>query len=146
MSNKNVVEKLKEVLADTYVLYLKTQNYHWNVTGPNFKSLHELFESQYTELFAANDLLAERVRALGAYAPASFKAFSELAEIKEETREGVLASDMLKQLAQDQDIIIKTINQALEVAQAANDDATADILINRIEVHDKNRWMLKSSL
>ncbi len=145
-SGKNIAENVKEVLADTYFLYLKTQNYHWNVTGPNFKSLHELFEKQYKELAKAVDLLAERVRALGEFAPASLKAFASLSDIKEETREGISSVDMLKQLAKDHDSVLASIRKSLAIAQEEGDDATADILITRIEVHDKSKWMLASSL
>lgn len=141
-----MAESLKEVLSDSYLLYLKTQNYHWNVTGPNFKSLHELFNAQYDELAAAIDTIAERIRALGEFAPASFKAFASKSSISEETREGVSAKEMLEQLVKDHDSILGTIRKALSVAQKESDDATADILIVRTEVHDKNRWMLASSM
>lgn len=141
-----MAESLKEVLSDSYLLYLKTQNYHWNVTGPNFKSLHELFNAQYSELADAIDTLAERIRALGEFAPGSFSAFSSKSNIREETREGISAHDILKQLIEDHDAILATIHKALAVAQKEGDDATADILIVRTEVHDKNKWMLKSSM
>ena len=146
MSNKNIVSALEKVLADSYFLYLKTQNYHWNVTGSNFKSLHELFGSFYEELSEAIDEIAERIRALGANAPGSFRAFSKLATIEEEQKQNISADEMIKQLIKDHDHVLKTIRAALTVAQKAGDDATADMLIVRIEAHDKNKWMLQSSL
>ena len=145
MSDKKLVESLKKVLADSYVLYLKTQNYHWNVTGPNFNSLHTMFEMQYNDLFAAVDLIAERIRALGEKAPGTFAIYGKLTSIKEGD-ENKSASQMVKELADDQKLIIKTLNDALDAANACGDDASADIMIGRLEVHQKNAWMLNSSL
>lgn len=146
MSKKNIVEALKLVLADSYALYLKTQNFHWNVTGPNFKSLHELFGGQYDELSGAIDELAERIRALGEFAPGSFRDFSELASIADAGKKVPSATEMLKQLVKDQDVLLATIGKALKISQKAGDEATADMLIGRLEVHDKNKWMLQSSI
>ena len=126
MSKDNVVEGLKIVLADSYALYLKTQNYHWNVTGANFKSLHELFGSFYGELAEAIDEIAERIRALGEHAPGSFKEFSEMTSIKDAESGVISASSMLKQLIKDHEAVLKTIRKALDISQKAGDDATAD--------------------
>jgi starvation-inducible DNA-binding protein len=145
MTNKTVANSLKTVLADSYILYLKTQNYHWNVTGPNFKSLHLMFEEQYNDLFLAVDLIAERIRALGDKAPGSFAAYSKLTSIKEGS-ENLDAVLMVEELIRDQDIIIKTLTKTLKEAQNSGDEVTAGIVINRIEIHQKNAWMLKSSL
>ncbi len=145
-SKNNIVEALSEVLADSYLLTLKIQNFHWNVTGPNFKSLHELFGDLYEELSEAVDEIAERIRALDSFSPGSFKEFSAITNIKEATKSDVSAVEMLKQLIKDHEIILATLKTALAVAQADSDEATADILIRRIEAHEKNKWMLKSSL
>jgi starvation-inducible DNA-binding protein len=147
MGKGNVAESLKHVLADSYVLYVKTQNYHWNVKCGNFKSLHEMFGAFYEELAEAIDEIAERIRALGEYAPGSLQEFSALTSLKEASAGGgTAANDMLKNLIEDHDVVLKTIRAALDVAQKAGDDATADMLVSRIEAHDKNKWMLKSSL
>lgn len=141
----NVIDALKVTLADSYVLYLKTQNYHWNVTGPNFKSFHLMFEEQYNDLFMAVDMIAERIRALGAKAPGSFAAYATLTNIKE-GNENLDAESMVKELAADQDVIAKSLIKALKAAQAAEDEVTVGIMTNRIELHQKNAWMLKSSV
>lgn len=146
MSNKPVIEGLKHTLADSYTLFLKTQNYHWNVTGPNFRGLHLLFEEQYNDLFAAIDEIAERIRALGEHAPGSFKAFGKLSGIKEAADETPTSAAMVKELAKDQDTLLSTLGKAIEAAQKAGDESTADLLIGRVAVHEKNRWMLKSSV
>lgn len=145
MSNKNLIDSLKIALADSYVLYLKTQNYHWNVTGPNFQSLHAMFEEQYNDLFAAVDLVAERIRALGEKAPGTYAKYIELTSLKEGNEE-LEASLMVKDLAADQDAIVKTLNNVLKEAQNVADEVTVGIVADRIEVHQKNAWMLKSSL
>lgn len=145
MSNKPVSEALKTVLADSYVLYLKTQNFHWNVTGPQFRSLHLLFEEQYTDLQAAVDEIAERIRALGDTAPGSFKQFLKLTGIKE-SEDTPEASAMVKALAKDQDVLVASLQKALEAAQKAGDEVTAGLVTDRMTVHEKNRWMLKSSV
>jgi starvation-inducible DNA-binding protein len=145
MSN-SLVSKLKVVLADNYTLYLKTQNFHWNVTGPQFQSLHTLFEEQYNDLFTANDDIAERIRTLGEFAPGSYKQFAQITNIAEAADTPSSSSDMVKELAEDQDKIIESLTVALEEAQGQNDEATADMMIGRIATHEKNKWMLKSSL
>ena len=136
---------LAEVLADSYTLYLKTQSFHWNVTGPMFQTLHTLFEQQYTELATAVDQLAERIRALGIYAPGSFSQFQAMSSIQEET--GVpLANHMLEQLLEGHEAVIRTARKVLPVAQEAHDEATVDLLVNRMSVHEKTAWMLRSML
>jgi starvation-inducible DNA-binding protein len=145
MTNKNVAESLKVALADSYILYLKTQNYHWNVTGPHFKSYHAMFEEQYNDLFQAVDLIAERIRAIGQRAPGSFEKFSKITNIQEGNEE-LDAESMVKELAEDQNIIVLSLSKTLKAAQDIGDEVTAGIVIDRIEVHQKNAWMLKSSL
>lgn len=145
MSNQPVVDGLKKVLADSYALYTKTQNYHWNVTGPHFKSLHELFEEHYTDLFEAIDELAELIRGLGEKAPGSWKAFEELRTITDGD-ENADASTMVKDLAKDQEAIKQAILSALEAAQDAEDEVVIGALVDRLTVHSKNKWMLDSSL
>lgn len=145
MTNKNVSDSLKVALADSYLLYLKTQNYHWNVTGPNFKSFHLMFEEQYNDLFAAVDLIAERIRALGEKAPGTYAKYIKLANIKE-GNEDLDANSMVKELAEDQDIIVKTLSNVLKESQSVGDEVTAGIVTDRIEIHQKNSWMLKSSI
>lgn len=140
-----VADELKHFLADTYTLYLKTQNFHWNVTGPNFHSLHEMFEEQYLELATAVDEIAERIRALGCHTPASFSQFSQLSSIKEEKEENT-AEEMLHKLLQDHELMSQNALEMIPKAQKAHDEGTADLLIQRSKVHDKFAWMLKSSL
>jgi starvation-inducible DNA-binding protein len=145
MSSTPIVEKLSRLLADTYVLYLKTHNFHWNVTGPMFTTLHTMFETQYNELALAVDEIAERIRALGAVAPGSFTAYDALATVKE--AEGVpKATDMIRQLVDDQAAVVAAAKQVVKAAEAAGDDATADLSIRRIQIHEKNSWMLASHL
>lgn len=144
MSNKPTAEALKVVLADSYALYLKTHNYHWNVEGPNFRTLHLMFEEQYTDLAVAVDDIAERIRALGEKAPGAFSSFSKLSSIKEGD-ENISAASMVEDLAASQGSIIKSLKDALEVAQKANDEVTAGLLIDRMGVHEKTAWMLKST-
>ncbi len=145
-SNTPVTAALKQVLADSYVLYLKTQNHHWNITGPHFKPLHEMFGAQYAELAAAIDEIAERIRALGEPAPGSFKAFAALTTLAEAGEGIVTAPAGVKQLAADHAAVTATLNKALAISEKAGDEATSDILITRIAAHDKHRWMLESSL
>lgn len=140
-----IASGLSKVLADSYTLYLKTHNYHWNVTGPLFNTLHLMFETQYTELAAAVDEIAERIRALGVPAPGSYKAFSELTEIREET--GVPdAREMIRQLALDQETVVRTAREVFAIADRADDEPTADLLTQRMQIHEKNAWMLRSML
>lgn len=144
MSNKKVTDALKQSLADTYTLYLKTQNYHWNVTGPNFKGLHALFEEQYNELAAAADELAERIRALGEKAPGSYREFSKLASI-EEAAGGEDAKTMLSTLKNDHLKVVKTLTKTIQAAESEEDEGTIDLLGGRIRVHQKHAWMLEAS-
>jgi starvation-inducible DNA-binding protein len=144
-ANQPVVDALSTLLASSYTLYLKTHNYHWNVTGPMFTTLHTLFETQYTELAAAVDEIAERIRALGALAPGSYSAFGKLTTIKEETGRPE-AKVMIKNLAADQDTIGDAARKLVAAAQEASDEASADLGIRRLNVHEKNAWMLKSHL
>ena len=142
-SNHAVVENLNKFLADTYTLYLKTQNYHWNVTGPHFSQLHLMFEGQYAELAAAVDEVAERFRALGEKASGSFSAFARLGTVKEETG----APDyrqMIKNLAQDNQTAAETAEALIKAAQEVGDEGTADLGIRRVQVHQKNHWMLSA--
>ncbi len=142
---QKIADELTHFLADTYLLYLKTQNFHWNVTGPNFHSLHEMFEEQYNELAEAVDLIAERIRALKAAAPASFSHFLKLSSLKEEN--GVPPTkDMLKQLTKDHETIVQIANNILTKSQKAQDEATTDLLIERIRAHEKTAWMLRSCI
>ena len=142
---KEIAEALSRMLADSYVLYLKTHNFHWNVTGPMFQTLHTMFMTQYTELWNALDLIAERIRSLGYPAPGSYKRYVTLSSIQEE--EGVPpAQDMIRQLVAGQEAVARTARAAFRVAEAADDQPSADLLTQRMEVHEKNAWMLRSLL
>lgn len=136
---------LTRLLADTYTLYLKTHNYHWNVTGPRFRDLHLLFEEQYTELATAVDDIAERVRTLGYPAPGTYKEFAELTAI-EEVPGTPAAEDMLKDLVTAQEIVVRTCREVLPAAQAADDESTASLVGDRMAIHEKAAWMLRSLL
>jgi starvation-inducible DNA-binding protein len=136
---------LARLLADTYTLYLKTQNFHWNVTGPMFGTLHLLFEQQYTELALAVDLIAERIRALGHPAPGSYFQFAELSSVGEETSVPA-AEAMIQQLLVGQETAARTARNAFPIAERASDHATLDLLTQRLQVHEKNAWMLRSLL
>lgn len=142
---KKIADELSKVLADTYMLYLKTHNYHWNVTGELFHSLHEQFEEQYTELAEAIDEIAERIRALGYRAPGTFKEFQELTSIEEET-ERPEAMEMVRRLAIGNEQVLRTAREALKPANDAEDEATIDLLTQRLHVHSKTAWMLRSHL
>lgn len=143
--SKRIAEGLGRVLADSYTLYLKTHNYHWNVTGPSFPQLHSLFETQYTELATAVDDIAERIRALGHPAPGSYKQFAALSEIKEADGAVPSADKMVATLAKDNETVVSTCRSVLPVAQEANDEATADLLIERMREHEKTAWMLRAT-
>ncbi len=136
---------LSRLLADTYTLYLKTHNFHWNVTGPQFNSLHLMFETQYNELALAVDLIAERIRALGEPAPGSYSAYASLSSIAE--ADGVpSATDMVRILADDQLAVVRTARAVFPLADAAHDEPTADLLTQRMQVHEKTAWMLRANL
>lgn len=142
---KKIADGLSHLLADTYTLYLKTHNFHWNVTGPMFNTLHTMFETQYTELALAVDSIAERIRALGFPAPGTYAAYATLSSIKEE--EGVPdAKDMIRQLVEGCEAVVRTARKVFPLAEAAADEPTADLLTQRMQVHEKNAWMLRSML
>jgi starvation-inducible DNA-binding protein len=144
-SRKQIAEALGKLLADTYVLYSKTHSFHWNVTGPSFPQLHELFGTQYNELWTSLDEMAERIRALGVPAPASGKAMAAASSIKE--ADGVpAANDMIKQLLEGHESAIKTARPIIELAQGGGDEGTADLVIGRIQAHEKAAWMLRATL
>ena len=140
-----IVNGLSRLLADTYTLYLKTHNFHWNVTGPMFNTLHLMFETQYTELALAVDLIAERIRALGFPAPATYSQYAQLTSIPEPT--GVPnANEMIQQLTNDQETVTRTARSIFLIADEANDEPTGDLLTQRMQLHEKNAWMLRSLL
>ena len=142
---KMIAEGLSRLLADSYTLYLKTHNFHWNVTGPMFQSLHLMFEGQYNELALAVDLIAERIRALGSPAPGSYAEFSKLSSIKDAV--GVpKAKDMIRELVAGHEAVTKTARTLFPNAEKVNDEATADLLTQRIQLHEKTAWMLRSLL
>jgi len=145
MANDKTVKSLKVLLADTYALYLKSQNYHWNITGENFYSLHKMLEEHYRALAEAIDTIAERIRTLGSKTPASFDAFSALTMIKN-GNEKYDWKKMIKDLHSDHKMVSLSIKKALAVAQEEGDDATFDMLVERIEYHQKITWMLETML
>ena len=140
---KKIAEGLARLLADTYTLYLKTHNFHWNVEGPMFNTLHLMFEQQYTELALAVDLIAERIRALGHPAPGSYSAYAKLATVREATG-GPSAEEMIRTLAKDQETVVRTARSIFPAAEKANDEPTADLLTQRMQVHEKTAWMLRA--
>ncbi|MEZ5465785.1 MAG: Dps family protein [Lysobacteraceae bacterium] len=141
----DIADGLSRLLADSYTLYLKTHNFHWNVTGPMFNALHNLFEAQYTELAVAVDDIAERIRALGFPAPGSYKQFAELTSIEEET-EVLDWRGMVEQLVKGQEVVVRTARKMFPVVDEAGDEPTADLLTQRMTLHEKNAWMLRSLL
>jgi starvation-inducible DNA-binding protein len=142
---QKIATGLSHVLADSYTLYLKTHNFHWNVTGPMFQTLHLMFETQYTELALAVDTIAERIRALGHTAPGTYKSFEKLSSISME--EGVpKATDMIRSLVKGHEAVAKTARGVFADAGAANDQPTSDLLTQRLQVHEKTAWMLRSLL
>lgn len=142
-NNKPVAEALYRALVDSYALYLKAHNYHWNVTGAHFVSLHKLFQDIYEDLAVAVDEIAERIRSLGEKVPANFKVFDSVASI-EDGNEHSSAQAMIMELAKDHRIVAETLAKALQVSQKAEDESSADILIQRLKTHDKFAWMLDS--
>lgn len=141
----SIAKELSRLLADSYTLYLKTHNFHWNVTGPMFQTLHLMFEQQYTELATAVDLIAERIRALGVPAPGSYRAFAQLTSIPEADGQPT-AEQMIKQLVDGHETVVRTARSSLPVAEKASDEATCDLLTQRIQTHEKAAWMLRSLL
>lgn len=140
-----IASGLKQLLADTYTLYLKTHNFHWNVTGPMFQTLHLLFMDMYNEQWLAVDLLAERIRALGFSAPGSYREFAELTSIAE-VEGSPHAKEMIRQLIAGQEAVVRTARAMFPLLNEANDQPTADILTQRMQIHEKNAWMLRSLL
>lgn len=144
-NREKITAGLSKVLADSYMLYLRTHNYHWNVTGEHFHSLHEQFEEQYNELAAAIDEIAERIRALGHRAPGSFREFTELTSIVEDTDQPK-AMEMVRRLAVDNETVMRTARETLPACEEAGDEATIDLLTERLHTHSKTAWMLRSHL
>jgi starvation-inducible DNA-binding protein len=142
---QQIASGLSRLLADSYSLYLKTHNYHWNVEGPMFNTLHLMFEEHYTELATAVDEIAERIRALGVKAPGSYTAFAGLTSI-DEAAGGESAEEMIRQLVIGQETVARTAREAIKAAEAASDEPTADLLTQRMQIHEKNAWMLRSML
>jgi starvation-inducible DNA-binding protein len=140
-----IAEGLSHLLADTYTLYLKTHKFHWNVTGPMFQTLHLMFETQYTELALAVDLIAERIRALDVLAPGSYSEFAQLSSIEEDTGTPN-AQEMIQKLVEGQESVVRTARSLYPVVNTASDEPTADLLTQRLQVHEKNAWMLRSLL
>jgi starvation-inducible DNA-binding protein len=142
---KKIVDGLSTLLADTYTLYLKTHNFHWNVKGPMFQTLHLMFETQYNELWTAVDLIAERIRALGFLAPASYSAFAKLTSITE-GRGDEPAREMIKQLVEGHETVVRTARKTFPIVEKGGDESSADLLTQRLQVHEKTAWMLRSLL
>jgi starvation-inducible DNA-binding protein len=140
-----IAKGLSALLADTYTLYLKTHNFHWNVTGPMFNTLHLMFEAQYTELSTAVDSIAERIRSLGERAPGSYAEFGKLTSIEEATGTSD-AKSMIKQLVEGNEAVVKTARGIFDTADSAGDEATTDLLTQRLQTHEKAAWMLRSLL
>lgn len=140
-----IANGLSHLLADTYTLYLKTHNFHWNVKGPMFQTLHLMFETQYTELALAVDLIAERIRALGYAAPGTYSEYAKLSSIAE-TPGVPKATDMIQLLVEGQEAVVRTARSIFPVVEEVNDEPTADLLTQRMQVHEKTAWMLRSLL
>jgi starvation-inducible DNA-binding protein len=140
-----IARGLSRLLADTYVVYLKTHNFHWNVEGPMFQTLHQMFMEQYTETWNAIDLVAERIRSLGHYAPGTYREYLGLARIQE-TPGVPKAERMVKLLIEGQEAVVRTAREVLPLAERGNDEPTLDLLTQRMQVHEKNAWMLRSLL
>jgi starvation-inducible DNA-binding protein len=144
-TREDIANGLSRVLADTYTLYLKTHNFHWNVTGPMFQALHLMFETQYNELALAVDSVAERIRALGFPAPGTYTQFLQLSSIKDD--DGMpKAEDMIRRLVEGHETVARTARQVFKVAESVSDQPTCDLLTQRMQVHEKTAWMLRSML
>ncbi len=141
---KKIVEGLSRLLADTYTLYLKTHNFHWNVIGPMFNTLHLMFEQQYNELALAVDLIAERIRALGFPAPGTYAEFSKLSSIPESPGIVPQAEEMIKLLVEGNEAVVRTARSIFDAVEQAHDESTADLLTQRMQTHEKTAWMLRS--
>jgi starvation-inducible DNA-binding protein len=142
---KKIAEGLSRLLADTYTVYLKTHNFHWNVTGPMFQTLHSMFMVQYNELWLATDEIAERIRALGFPAPGTYAEFGKLTSIRD-TQGVPKAEEMIKLLVEGNEAVARTAREVFPVVEKANDQPTADLLTQRMQVHEKTAWMLRSLL
>lgn len=141
-----VAKGLERLLADTYTLYLKTHGYHWNVTGPMFTTLHQMFEEQYNELWLATDQIAERIRALGNKAPSGYKAFASLSAIEDEANDDIQATEMIAALVEGHETLVRTARSVIPTAENAKDDVSVDLIIQRMESSEKTAWMLRSLL
>lgn len=144
-SREEISEGLSRLLADSYILYLKTHNFHWNVEGPMFNTLHLMFMDQYTELWNALDLIAERIRSLGFYAPGTYKQFVKLSSLTE-SEEVPEAKEMILQLLHGHEALAKTARSVYPSAEEGNDESTLDLLTQRLQLHEKTAWMLRSLL
>lgn len=142
---KEIAEGLSRLLGDTYLLYVRTHGYHWNVTGPQFNTLHLMFEQQYTELALAVDQIAERIRALGFPAPASYGEFTRLASLSED-EDSPGANEMVHRLVKAQEAVVRTARSVFPPVERAGDEASADLLTQRLQIHEKTAWMLRSML
>lgn len=144
-SRKAIATGLSRFLADSYTLYLKTHNFHWNVTGPMFNELHLMFEGQYNELWTATDAIAERIRSLGQHAPGTYREFAKMTSIQE--ADGLPNADqMIRQLVEGHEAVVRTAREVFPVAEEANDQATCDLLTQRMQTHEKTAWMLRALL
>jgi starvation-inducible DNA-binding protein len=145
MKNQQTLVALDKILADSYILMLKTQNYHWNVVGENFKALHELFQTQYEDLFSAIDEIAERIRTLGSKVEGSFEHFKKLSDFRNANK-NFHSKEMIQDLLNDHELIAKILREAIKLAQSESDEISADLFIQRAKIHEKNIWMLTSSI
>jgi starvation-inducible DNA-binding protein len=143
---KSIADGLSKLLADTYTLYLTTHNFHWNVTGPMFNTLHNMFMLQYTELWNAVDPIAERIRSLGHFAPGSYQQFSKLTSLPDAPADAPNAIEMIKTLVRGHEAVARTARSIFNLAGDANDQPTADLLTQRLDIHEKTAWMLRSML
>ncbi len=142
---KKVADEISKFLADSYTLYVKLHNFHWNVTGKMFRNLHVAFEEQYTELAVALDEIAERIRALGHPAPGSFTEFQKISTVKD-PKPGLSAMEMVAELVRDHETIVRNARESIKIAEEAGDDATVDLFTVRMQVHEKTAWLLRSAL
>lgn len=143
---EEVARKLAGFLATTYTLYMKTLYYHWNVTGPQFHSLHTLFEEQYNDLHTAGDEIAERIRALGHFTPGTFKAFSKMSAIEEDNELPPEATQMVKNLLEDNELLSKEARKVLKCAEEAEDEVSVDMMVERMSIHEEAAWMLRATI
>ncbi len=142
-ARKEIAKGVSKFMADTYTLYLQTHNFHWNVTGPMFQTLHLMFEAHYNELWTAIDVIAERIRALGQLAPATYSEFAELTSIKEK-KGSIKAEEMVRTLVEGHEAVIRTARKIFPAAEKAQDQVTMDLLTQRMQIHEKTAWMLRS--